>query len=229
MSGYRNGAAVDADNLFDTDIVGDGPQAENFRLSNGVGLKYAAAPYGTPGPSFGYRNSAGVDNGPRWTTKGTAVYSLPINGKQYNAGDVAANRQTAQANIYFNVSADGTYNVTGYRAHAAASGNPPAGNTVNASGTWNTFGLAVSAVQVAFSGSWTLQQSSGTTSGSFGSASNWLSCSAAQQAGLAQTVGFQGGSKDQSGALTIQFRNASTGQVLSTTTITLHCSVDGSV
>jgi len=229
MSGYRNNAAVDADSLYDPDIVGDGPQATNYRQSNGAGLKYAAARYGTPGPSIGYRNSSGGDIGPQWAAKGTAVYSLPINGKQYNAGDVAGNKQTAQANIYFNVSADGTYNVTGYRAHAATSGNPAAGSTVNASGTWNTFGLAVSAVQVAFSGSWTLQQSSGTTSGSYGSASNWLSCSAAQQAGFGQSVGFQGGSKDQSGALTIQFRNASTGQVLSTTTITLTCSVDGSV
>lgn len=64
---------VDFDDLFDPDVVGDGPSTP-WLTSGGVALRYAALAYGTKRADVGYRNSAGVDVTNLWAAKGTAVY-----------------------------------------------------------------------------------------------------------------------------------------------------------
>ncbi|WNL46546.1 hypothetical protein RKE25_02600 [Dyella sp. BiH032] len=78
-SGYRNGAGVDTDDLYDPDVVGDGPVATGFLRADGTTLRYASAMYGTPGDAIGFRDQAGADNGPKWAKKGTANYWSVIN------------------------------------------------------------------------------------------------------------------------------------------------------
>ncbi len=63
---------VDFDDLFDPDIVGNGPQA-TWLENNGVPLRYAALSYGTKRADVGY-DDAGVDVSNLWAAKGTAVY-----------------------------------------------------------------------------------------------------------------------------------------------------------
>lgn len=78
-SGYRNAAGVDADDLNDADVVGDGYAAAGFGRSDGTPLRYASAQYGTPGDPFGYRDQAGADIGPKWSKKGAANYWSVVN------------------------------------------------------------------------------------------------------------------------------------------------------
>lgn len=58
--------------LFDPDIMGDGPTAPGFRGS-GVPLKFASIAYGSKGPDVNKR-SGGVDISNKWAAAGTAVY-----------------------------------------------------------------------------------------------------------------------------------------------------------
>lgn len=127
-SGYRNAAGVDADDLYDPDVVGDGPSAVGYRKVDGTTLRYAAAGYGTPGAAMGYRMSNGVDIGTLWSRKGTAVYTLPINGKTYTRG---GGRGTHS--LTWTMRADGTYAITDDVG------------TVYDSGTWLPAGDSVSA------------------------------------------------------------------------------------
>jgi len=217
MSGYRNGAAVDADNLFDTDIVGDGPQAENFRLSNGVGLKYAAAPYGTPGSSFGYRNSAGVDNGPRWTTRGTANYTLPINGREYGAVYFIPSGTTGYGRVTFQVAGGNTY---------AVLKTTPSGTTTLVSGA-----LPAGAVYVRYTFVSYVVRTGDTDGG--GSVTNPAASATAIGTGTIaafyQTAmfGSAAGSKGRAYTFKVEFLSAAS-VVISTSTITMYGAIDGS-
>lgn len=78
-AGYRNASGVDADDLFDPDVVGDGYTATFLRRADGTPLRYASAVYGTPGAAFGYRDNTGADVGPKWAKKGTANYWSVVN------------------------------------------------------------------------------------------------------------------------------------------------------
>lgn len=70
-SGYRSGG-VDFDDLFDPDVMGDGPSAAGLR-SGGTPLKYAALAYGSKRADVGYRQG-GSDVSNLWAAKGTAQY-----------------------------------------------------------------------------------------------------------------------------------------------------------
>lgn len=128
--GARSGG-IDFDDLFDPDIIGDGPSVPNLR-SGGTPLRYAKLSYGTKRADVGYRQS-GVDVSNLWAAKGTARYALPINGQTFSAGyQSPTNEQgTAFATITVVLSNNGTYSVLrGFRT----------GTTTIASGTWHTFG-----------------------------------------------------------------------------------------
>lgn len=107
-SGFRNMSGQDTDDLYDPDVVGDGPSAPGFRRSDGTTLKYAAAKYGTPGASLGMRLSSGVDIGPQWARKGTATYNLPVDGTGYIATQNGVN---GSAQLIFAMNSDGTYSI----------------------------------------------------------------------------------------------------------------------
>lgn len=70
-SGIKS-ADVDFDDLFDPDIVGDGPVA-NGLAQNGTALRYANVIYGARRADVGIKD-AGTDVAAKWATKGTAVY-----------------------------------------------------------------------------------------------------------------------------------------------------------
>lgn len=72
MAGLFRQGGVNFDDLFDPDIVGDGPSAPNLR-AGGTPLKYAALSYGTKRANVGYR-VGGSDVSNLWAAKGTAVY-----------------------------------------------------------------------------------------------------------------------------------------------------------
>lgn len=70
MTHRHNG--VPLHELFDPDIMGDGPAAPGFRESN-VPLKFASIAHGSKGPDVKKR-SGGVDISNLWAAAGTAVY-----------------------------------------------------------------------------------------------------------------------------------------------------------
>lgn len=63
---------VDFDDLFDPDVMGDGPAAV-WLENNDVPLRYAALAYGTKRADVGYDDN-GVDVSNLWAAKGTAVH-----------------------------------------------------------------------------------------------------------------------------------------------------------
>ncbi|HEV2681230.1 MAG TPA: hypothetical protein VGV14_12070, partial [Rhodanobacter sp.] len=81
---YANAAGLNPEDVYDPDVVGDGPTAATsgigYRNAAGVLLKFAGLSYGTAAPNHGYRLSDGRDFSALWAKKGTAVYTLPING-----------------------------------------------------------------------------------------------------------------------------------------------------
>lgn len=58
--------------LFDPDVMGDGPTAPGYMV-NGVPLRFAALKYGTKRADVGYAEN-GIDVSNKWAAKGTAVY-----------------------------------------------------------------------------------------------------------------------------------------------------------
>lgn len=109
-SGYRiNG--YDFDDLFDPDVMGDGPTASGYRRS-GQPLRYAHIQYGQKRGDVGYR-SGGVDVSNLWAAKGTATYVLPFHGKGFSAhnqSDTNAQGNTS-AQVELRINADGAYEV----------------------------------------------------------------------------------------------------------------------
>lgn len=128
-AGYRSGG-VDFDDLFDPDVMGDGPSAAGLR-SGGVPLKYAARAYGAKRADVGYRQG-GTDVSNLWAAKGTAQYVIPgLDGKVLSAIDQAF---TAQQDVFAEVSvtltAAGAWQVAGQTSQGSASQPAPT------SGTW---------------------------------------------------------------------------------------------
>lgn len=71
-SGHRSGG-VDFDDLFDPDVVGDGPVAAFLKRADGTPLRYAHIQYGAQRADVN-RRSGGVDVSKWWAAKGTAAY-----------------------------------------------------------------------------------------------------------------------------------------------------------
>lgn len=205
MSDYRNSAGTDFDNLFDPDVVGDGPSATHYALTSGALLKYAAAKYGSPGPTVGYRNSAGVDWGTQWAAKGTAAYVKSNPG--YTAFTATAGNtkgQTLTAAAIISLNSDGTWT-------ASQSGN--------SSGLWyqsQQSGIGNN-YQVLFT--WTKTGGNVTDTVSNG-ASGWTTISGTVSFQISFTASVAQGQTDScSGTLNIQIRNMA-GTVLSNINVT---------
>lgn len=141
--GYRT-SGVDFDDLFDPDVMGDGPSVGNLRM-NGGALRYAALKYGAKRADVGYRQD-GIDVSNLWAAKGTAVYVIAgLHGKHLYASDGAlTNQPRVSAQTYVSLSNNGTWSVGG----ATSRGSFP--QNASTSGTWLPNGAAVGDYQVQF-------------------------------------------------------------------------------
>lgn len=207
MSIYKS-KGVDFDNLFDPDVVGDGPAAADYK-QGGVPIKYAALKYGTKRVDVGYKQ-AGVDVSNLWAAKGTASYKLPIDGQTFIQGDAAPAGDVPNATLDFEIGAAG-WTVTGTAAHAGstvkASGAKPANATsVQITATWlHAVGDTDVGVVNNTASAYTAIPSSGT-----------VGCSVRERFGPDGTTG------QTTYRLVIAMKNAS-GNIISTTTITFSC------
>lgn len=136
---------IDFDDLFDPDVVGDGPSTP-WLMSGGVPLRYAALAYGAKRADVGYVNSMGIDASNLWAAKGTAVYVIAgLHGKALYANDGALTDQPrVSAQTFVSLSNNGTWSVGGSTSHGSFPQNAPT------SGTWLPNGAAVSDYQVQF-------------------------------------------------------------------------------
>lgn len=104
MSGYRT-TGVDFDALFDPDTVGDGTVVYGLKVG-GAPTHYANIKYGSKRADVKYA-SGGTDVSNFWAAKGTAVYNLGFNGKNYTASNSL--RGTATVKLY--MLNDGTWQI----------------------------------------------------------------------------------------------------------------------
>lgn len=86
------GVETNFDDMFDPDIIGDGPAAAWLEDIAGVPVRYASIVYGQRGPDTGYEDS-GVDVASLWARKGSASYInqnvLPALVRHYNVNSSA--------------------------------------------------------------------------------------------------------------------------------------------
>ena len=211
-SGYRNSAGVDADDLFDPDVQGDGYAATFLRRSDGTPLKFASASYGTPGDVFGFRDASGVDVGPKWAKKGTAQYALPINGQTFNADRTTR----GGASLDLNMNSDGTYSVV--RTTDAAS--------TLASGNWLPSGGAVSDYSCDFSYAINDENVVGTGTNSVTNGASSASALTTTRTFTQRSTANQSQSAaSRTGTITMHLYKS--GVLKSTTTVTFETSVTG--
>jgi len=141
--GFRS-AGIDFDDLFDWDVIGDGPTVPNLR-SNG-GLRYAALKYGQKRADVGYRQD-GVDVSNLWAAKGTAVYKLGLDGMGLVSGNSAKTNSSGTTSatciVYFE--ADGSWQG---RELVAGGGN--SGNRQVRAGTWIDPGAGAGEYEILF-------------------------------------------------------------------------------
>lgn len=217
-SGHRV-AGVDFDDLFDPDVMGDGPTAPGFaRQDNGQPLRYAAAQYGQLGPDTG-RRIAGVDLKQRWARKGSAVYKLPFDGAVVDASVTALSNSsgTTTALAFLEMNSNGTYR--GVRQTSTPGGG---GSSVAFSGSWLPAGHSAADYEVQFETTTT-----GTATVTNG-ATAFASMSATRAVGASvSTPSNSGNLVNGSVAVVVRLRRAGSGG--STTNMTLAVSAAGFV
>jgi hypothetical protein len=211
---YANSAGQNPEDVYDPDVIGDGPVAAisniGYRTSAGVLLKFAALSYGSAAANHGYRLSDGRDFSALWAKKGTAVYTLPINGQTYTRGT-----GRGSATLDFNVKSNGTYSIVN---DAAA---------VLASGTWLPSGDSVSSYTCTFA------QSGMVNAPDPGGGTDFYSNSAATQQALTASQDFQCGAgagtinQNAANGGTVTMKLYKSGVLRSTTTVTFECSAGG--
>lgn len=222
---YRNVAGQNPEDVYDPDVMGDGPVAAiggiGYRNAAGQLLKFAAKQYGSAAPNHGYRIADGRDFSALWAKKGTASYALPINGQTFEASGQALSGQegTITATAQFGANSDGTYSVI----RSGTNG----GSSVLASGSWRTQGGASSDYQIQFT--LTVGGTSGT--GSTGNtATTYTSLAAGQAASVTCTCPASAPTTYKwTYGLRIRIKRVSTGVVISDTTITLSAVAGGMV
>jgi hypothetical protein len=138
---YRNVAGLNPEDVYDPDMVGDGPTASiagiGYKNAAGVLLKFAKLSYGTAAANHGYRLADGRDFSALWAKKGTAVYTLGFNGGSY-----ASSRVRSTASLALNMKSDGTWSVVREQGDV--------GEALLASGSWLNFGGTVADYTVKF-------------------------------------------------------------------------------
>jgi len=169
-------AGWDFDDLFDPDVIGDGPSVANLR-SGGAPLRYAALKYGQRRADVGYRQD-GVDVANFWAAKGTSVYKLGFDGILVSAANGAKTNSTGNttAAALLWMHANGTW-----EARRSATGGGNNSNTVAASGTWIDPGAGAGEYLVLF------EQLSGSPVSGLG----WYDLTASRAASLSVSVRSQ--------------------------------------
>jgi hypothetical protein len=208
---------VDFDDLFDPDVMGDGPQA-TWLENSGVPLRYAALAYGTKRADVGYEDN-GVDVSNLWAAKGTAVYALPINGQSFSISNIVPPAQQGSAAITFYIKSDGTYELQYSRTHG--------GGVPSVLGTWLPNGSAASEFQVRF----TRTHTGGTVTASIGfnDAPNYVSGATSRGINLqVGPSGAQSGSRQSNDTITVEILRVSSGTLVSTTQFHTDIETDGS-
>jgi len=146
-SGFRDENGVDFDDLFDQDVIGDGPAVDWLRREDGSWLRYAALKYGQKRADVGFRRDDGVDASNFWAAKGTAVYKLGFDGLSISASNGAKTNSTgnttAIATLWLHP--NGTWEG---RRQALGGGNNS--NTQSGTGTWIDPGASVGEYQILF-------------------------------------------------------------------------------
>ena len=222
---------IDFEDLFDPDIVGDGPQA-TWLENLGAPLRFAALAYGTKRADVGY-DDGGVDVSNLWAAKGTAAY----NPKSVTAASVGG-AVTNPASIRVRIFTNGTisYTVTGT-------------NTANGNGTFNyvpTVAGASAPYDFRISGSGFAIKSTGTAGTLTGKGgvnhsvvvtpgapysfdTGWITTADDTNPFLLYTTGAgkNQGASQYDGSFTIQVRRKSDGVVVRTFTTNISCTSDG--
>jgi hypothetical protein len=208
---------VDFDDLFDPDVQGDGPAA-SFLTSGTVPLKYAALTYGSKRADVGYKNNAGVDVSNLWAAKGTAVYSLPINGQRFGVTEVVPPGQQGSASCRFRLTDTGEYRVIRSRSHGV-----PIADVV---GTFVPPGSVAADFRVRY----TITRTGGSAVGAItNTAPSFVAIGATTD--VTVVVGPSGpasGTRNSFETVVIEIQRIATGAVVSTTTIYFETETDGS-
>lgn len=144
-SGHRF-QGVDFDDLFDQDVMGNGPSASAYRRPDGQPLRYAHVQYGARRGDVG-RRQGGQDLAALWSAKGTATYTLSINGQSFGAHNQAKTNSSGSTNatVTFILDANGSFRVM---SNITGGGN--VASEVLASGSWLPAGAAASEYDVQF-------------------------------------------------------------------------------
>lgn len=144
-SGYRS-QGVDFDDLFDADVMGNGPAADALRRQGGQPLRYAHLQYGQKRADVGFR-LGGQDVSNLWAAKGTATYTLPINGQAFSAHNQSRTNSSgsAVATVTFIIDSNGTYRIL---QNTTGGGNNTGSDPI--SGTWLPAGATVGEYDVQF-------------------------------------------------------------------------------
>jgi hypothetical protein len=217
---YRNSAGQNPEDVYDADVVGDGPVAAisniGYRNAAGVLLKFAALKYGTAAANHGYRLADGRDFSALWCKKGTAVYSLPFDGANFSI-----NSQTrGGAYAHVTMKSDGTFSVYTFN-----SGGSPQ-TVIRYSGTWLPSGESVA--------NWSVQYDAALTSeSSMQEGYNYITNGAPTVSALTTTRDCEGGSNasltgsnaDANGYISVKLYRL--GVLRSTSRFTFNTNVNG--
>lgn len=201
--------------LFDPDIVGDGPSAPGYMVA-GVPLKFADIKYGSKRADVGYAES-GVDLSNKWAGKGTASYKLPIDGQTFDVGVLIPAAGSGSAGVTFSLNTASTWRVLSSGAGGTLT---PASGTVMASGS-----VPLGAVTVQYTATRITTGSDG------GNVVNDAATAQALAAGVdvSATISGTGTQQGRSArfSVAIVFRNAG-GSIISSSTLILSAHFDGS-
>ena len=213
---------VDLDNIFDPWLSGTSKARATGISVAGSDLNNRFAPliYGSSAAATGIQ-SQGADLNTLFAAKGTAKYSLPIDGQTYGASENTGASGGASATLTVTLHADGTYDVIAFQSKHVPS------STTRASGTWNTFGAPSSGFQVLYTLTTVSEEGN---AGSSNGATSYTTINTDVSANVhAVATSPSSGSNDITCTLRIQIRNASSGQVVSDSSLTITAGADGSV
>jgi len=213
---------VDLDSIFDPWQSGTS-KARSTGIAvaeSDLNNRFAPLTYGSSAAATGIQ-SQGADLNTLFAAKGTAKYSLPIDGQTYGASENTGASGGASATLTVTLHADGTYDVIAFQSKHVPS------STTRASGTWNTFGSPSSGFQVLYTLTTVSEEGN---AGSSNGATSYTTINTDVSANVhAVATSPSSGSNDITCTLRIQIRNASSGQVVSDSSLTITAGADGSV
>lgn len=131
----------DLDDVFDPYVTGTKPALTTYKAgTQDLRDRYAPIVYGTAAPVTNFAINGGADLNTLFAAKGTAAYTLPIDGQRFTAGGVAATGQAAHAYARFNIAASGwtvTTSGTNNPTVTKASGDVPvSAKFIQITATW---------------------------------------------------------------------------------------------